>query len=228
MTNVALDTSCGVSIAVSIDGEHVVREHQALTGRDSDRALVPWLKSVLAKANLGIGEVEAWTVGTGPGSFSGLRVGIALAKGICAATGARLRGLPSSLALSLEAAGHEAVDRDVGVLHDARRGQLVVSRYHWDGAVMKPEEEPFVTVPEEIGHALCSDLYVTPHGPAVVPLLGPTVSSRLIQAECVAAERLLDPHGWPWPAAGVAVQKSCEPVYVRPAVFVAPRPVRSE
>ena len=81
MISAALDTSCGAAFAVKCDGRLRVNANLALTGRDSDRELVPWIARCLEAESIEFAAVNRWSVGIGPGSFSGIRAGIALVKG---------------------------------------------------------------------------------------------------------------------------------------------------
>jgi tRNA threonylcarbamoyladenosine biosynthesis protein TsaB len=71
-------------------------------------------------------------VGLGPGSYSGVRQAIAAAIGLSAATGARLAGVPSSLALETDAASYQAIG-------DARRGTFYYTAVERGVCVAGPE-----------------------------------------------------------------------------------------
>jgi tRNA threonylcarbamoyladenosine biosynthesis protein TsaB len=88
--------------------------------------LLPALDQLLAAAGLAPGALEAVIVGTGPGSYTGLRVGCATALGLARGTGALLRGVPSVEALVFDGvpAGGQA-----GVLIDARAGEVYFAHY---------------------------------------------------------------------------------------------------
>ena len=86
-------------------------------------------------------------VGTGPGSFTGLRIGIATARALAAALGTPAVGVGTLDALALgmrEAAGGQ---RDLLAALDARRGELFAALYGADGS---PLREPFLATPGEL------------------------------------------------------------------------------
>lgn len=223
----ALDTSAGAGLAVRRGGIVLLRQHAPMTGRDSDAALAEWLVAGLAAAGLQVADIARWTVGTGPGSFSGLRVGIALVKGICFATGQPVRGLPSSLALARAAVPTPTAGATVAVLHDARRRQLILSLYEFDGRAWGQRAVPAVVEPAVAAASIpAATVVVTVHAEQLAQILPASLATRLVAFASVDAAGLLDPPEWPWPADDAAMAASCEPVYVRPPVFVAPQPVR--
>jgi tRNA threonylcarbamoyladenosine biosynthesis protein TsaB len=107
---------------------------EVLEARDDPRAgerpghstrLLPLAAGLLAEAGLGWRDVDRIAVGVGPGTFTGLRVGIATAHGLAQSGEAELVGVSSLRALAL------GVDRDGLVLAaiDARRGEVFVAGY---------------------------------------------------------------------------------------------------
>ena len=221
MIHAALDTSLAAALAVADDDRLLASRALAVRGRASDEELVPWLLDTLAGLGLGLGGIERWTVGTGPGSFSGIRVGVSWVLGVCAGTGAAVRGVPSSLALACEAAD-VAPGQCVGVLHDARQKQIILSTYRRLATGWQTAGEPAVMLPQALPteqHAL----FVTAQD-SVASLVGGALGARLRRVPALDARHLVAAD-WPWPGDHPATLASIEPVYVRPAVFAKPRPV---
>src|SRR5690606_7672218 len=99
--------------------------------------LVPLLDRLLADAKLPRERLQLIAVGLGPGSFTGLRVGIALASGIALGLGIPLVGVPSLVALAhglqLDHALPATNDTDpewLGALTDARRGEYFFAAFN--------------------------------------------------------------------------------------------------
>ncbi len=221
MIHAALDTSLAAAFAVH-DGERLLANLSlASHGRDSDELLVPWLVQAVRDLNLDLATIRQWSVGTGPGSFSGTRVGISWVLGVAAVTGAAVRGVPSSLALA-QAAPARPGDR-IAVLHDARRGQLILSPYQLGPAGPTATDAAAVVTVAEL---LAADfaVAVTAQEP-VAALVGDCLGQRLHCVPGIDASLLLATTGIPWPTSRAETIASLEPVYVRPAVFVKPRPV---
>lgn len=227
MIHAALDTSQGVALAIADGARLAYTGILARQGRAHDRDLMPWLEAAFAAAGTTPAAVRRWSVGLGPGSFSGVRTGIAIVKGIALASGAVYRGLPSSLALALSLA-LPAEPEIIGVLHDGRCDQAILSRYQWSEGSLRLLGEAVAEGAEGLlGEALRCDRYVTAQADPVLELLAPALRERTTVRSGLEARFLLDPAGWPWPAEVAGMEASTEPVYVRPPVFVSPRVPRS-
>ncbi len=117
----AIDTSTLVgSVAIAGDDGEVVAEACERVTTHSEK-LLPLVERVLAAAGARIGDVTAVACGAGPGSFTGLRIGMATAKGLCWATGRPLVLVSSLAALALNAPPGEAL---LVPLIDARKGEV--------------------------------------------------------------------------------------------------------
>ena len=93
--------------------------------RRQNRDLAPTVKQLLSDNRLSVKELTGVMVSQGPGSFTGLRVGIISAKVLAFAAGCALVAVPT---FAMLAARIDAVD-EVVILGDALRGQLYVQRY---------------------------------------------------------------------------------------------------
>jgi len=107
---------------------------------------IPLLISQVAEQeSVKVSEIERLVVDIGPGRFTGLRVGVAIAKGLALATGAEVVGLTS---LEILAAGHQA--RPVAAVIDARRGEVFQQVFGPNG----PLDAPVVGDPTVLGPQL--------------------------------------------------------------------------
>lgn len=96
------------SVAVVRDGTVVaVSEHAA--PRAHAEQLVPMISRCTTDAGLKIGDIDVIAVSSGPGSYTGLRIGVSTAKGICFATGASLVAVPTLKAMASRANQARAV-----------------------------------------------------------------------------------------------------------------------
>jgi tRNA threonylcarbamoyladenosine biosynthesis protein TsaB len=133
-----LDTSTAASAACVLDAGgpafEVLPEPEALSRPPAHaRELMPAVAAAMDQAGAGFGDLRAIAVGVGPGSFTGLRIGVATARALAAAGGLPLVGVSSLAAL---AAGIEA--ELTLPLIDARRGELFAALYRGRSAVWGP------------------------------------------------------------------------------------------
>jgi tRNA threonylcarbamoyladenosine biosynthesis protein TsaB len=146
MTVVGFDTSTAATSACVLRGdgeafEHVPRPERLLEAPGHSRELLPAVAELMERAGVGWADVEAVAVGVGPGTFTGLRIGVASARAL--ATAARVPVHPVS-SLGALAAGIPA--DTVLPLIDAKRGELFGAVYEHGEQVV----EPFVARPEAL------------------------------------------------------------------------------
>jgi len=126
MKILAVDTatpSCGVAI---IDGERVCASASINPGHTHSRSVMPLLDMVLNVAGLCIDEIDVFAVTIGPGSFTGLRIGIACIKGLALALGKPVCGISALQALAAPFS-HAAVP--VCPMIDARKNEVYYALY---------------------------------------------------------------------------------------------------
>lgn len=129
MNLLGFDTSTSATSACVLrgDGEafELVPSPGELSGPPAHASeLLPALASVMERAGLAWGELDALAPGAGPGTFTGLRIGFATARGLASGHGTGLRPVSSLAAL---AEGIEAEQRLA--LIDARRGEVFAALY---------------------------------------------------------------------------------------------------
>jgi tRNA threonylcarbamoyladenosine biosynthesis protein TsaB len=151
LTLLGIDTSTPASTACVLraDGEsfEVVPEPERLSaGPAHARELMPAVADAMERAGVDFGDLEAIAVGVGPGTFTGLRIGIATARALASAAGLRLRPV-SSLAALAAGMGEGAPGDALLPLIDARRGEVFGALYGPDGELLRP---PFVAAPEDV------------------------------------------------------------------------------
>jgi tRNA threonylcarbamoyladenosine biosynthesis protein TsaB len=96
--------------------------------------LLPLAHAILDRAGLTFADVERIGVGVGPGTFTGLRIGVATARALAQGTGAQTVAVSTLHALAT-AAGH---DGPVLAVLDARRGEAFAAAYDHDDALIEP------------------------------------------------------------------------------------------
>lgn len=126
----ALETACGRPSVALCRGGEVLAEVDAPEGQTGAESLLPGVDAALAQASVTLREIEAFAVSIGPGSFTGLRVGVATAKGLCFGSGRPVAPVPT---LAVVAAGASVRDEPVVALLDAQRGEVYAALYRFPG-----------------------------------------------------------------------------------------------
>ena len=142
MLILSLDTTTRAgSCALMRDGR-VLREQASDTSREQAERLPGELAALLERESVALQDIDAFAVATGPGSFTGLRVGIATMQGLAMAMGKPLIGVSAFDALHACGAG---INR-IATWIDAWRGEVFAAVYE-DG---REVEAPTVARPEHL------------------------------------------------------------------------------
>jgi len=142
----AIETATAVTRVALLDGERVLAEVE-----DAERAhaaaLLPAVERALDDAALTLSDVEGFAVSIGPGSFTGLRIGLATLKAFALGGGRPTAAVPSLAALAWPQRGEAA---SVVACLDAQRGEVYAACYRaggtlgleplWREVILKPEE----------------------------------------------------------------------------------------
>ncbi len=121
MRLLVIDTSgpvCGVAV---IEDGKVLCEYTAQNRNTHSANLMPMTEAALASAGKTLEEMDAVAAVTGPGSFTGVRIGVATAKGLAHGAGIPCIAVDALEALSLSAGGFDGV---ICPIQDARAGQV--------------------------------------------------------------------------------------------------------
>ena len=145
MRVLAIDTSNHLALALlETDGtdETLALEHAEDAGRAHAEIILERIQDLFSRANLEP-HSDLIAVGTGPGSYTGLRVGASLALGLARAWNARVIGVPSLEAIAVTREGR------VTVSMDARRGNIYSASYQVQSGEILEVLEPIAKRPLE-------------------------------------------------------------------------------
>jgi tRNA threonylcarbamoyladenosine biosynthesis protein TsaB len=108
-----------------------------------------WM-AALADAGVCLDEVDRLVVVSGPGSFTGVRIGMASVQGLALTRGWSVMAVPTldAIAESWRTSHDGTSARVVIACLDGLRGEVFVREFHFDGAAMAPQDEPKVVTPE--------------------------------------------------------------------------------
>lgn len=161
MIALALDTSGPVgSVAVvgdDLPGTRVLAARTIGEGMRRGVELFPAIEAALRDAGVSARDIDVVAVGTGPGSYTGLRVGVTAARALAYATGAELIGVPSCDALA-EAAPR--TDGTLAVVVDARVRAVYVAVYNAAGTRWERAGGPEILPPDEAAGRIPADALV--------------------------------------------------------------------
>jgi tRNA threonylcarbamoyladenosine biosynthesis protein TsaB len=122
----ALDTSTSTASVALFDGQRVLSETTWLAGREHSTRLLVEVEAALDRIKRTANDLTGLAVARGPGSFTGVRVALSVAKGVAAGLGIPLWGV-SSLEVLAAAAGD--VDLPVRAVLEAGRGRYATALY---------------------------------------------------------------------------------------------------
>ncbi|HMK41647.1 MAG TPA: tRNA (adenosine(37)-N6)-threonylcarbamoyltransferase complex dimerization subunit type 1 TsaB [Methyloceanibacter sp.] len=160
MNILAMDTSMGAcSVAVlGADGTALgLHAREALMARGHAEALMPMVQEVLAKAGISAPELDLIAATVGPGSFTGVRIAIAAARGLALATGAKLYGTDSLTVMARDALGRLSPKGPFAVAVDAHRGMIYLGIYDEAG---EQRDGPLLIAPVDAAELVPRDLIV--------------------------------------------------------------------
>lgn len=136
----ALDTSteqCSVALQVG--------QHQALRSvlapREHSQKILPFIDSVLAEFNVTLADVERIIVGHGPGSFTGVRIGVSIAQGLAFSQQIPVTPVSTLAALAQQAIRLRQATAVVAAI-DARMNEVYIARYEARDGLAVVVEEP--------------------------------------------------------------------------------------
>jgi tRNA threonylcarbamoyl adenosine modification protein YeaZ len=161
MNILALDTSmgaCSAAVLRATDSTRRLHTLQAEMARGHAEALMPMVEEVLAEAEIDACDLDLIAATTGPGSFTGVRIAIAAARGLALVTKAQLYGTDSLTVMARAArlAGFEP-NGPFAVAVDARREMLYLGLFDQTGSKL---EGPLLITPEDAAGLLPATLRV--------------------------------------------------------------------
>ena len=119
----AIDASTYQGTVAVVSGSTVIATSEIAMRGEREERLMPAIAAALGSAGASVADLERVVVGGGPGSFTSLRIGAALAKGICLARGISLSAMPSLALLVAGTVAPVADGRYLAIL-DAMRGDV--------------------------------------------------------------------------------------------------------
>ena len=138
MNLLAIDTSTkNLSLAVTKKGKVVKFRNEKLT-RPLSSSIMPSIRKILDSAGITLSKLDGFAVGLGPGSFTGLRVGLSTIKGLAFATNKPVVGISSLDVLAMNIKEDHA---QICTLCDAKRNLVYACLYEKKGSILKRKSD---------------------------------------------------------------------------------------
>ena len=210
-TRLLIETSGRVGqVGLAVDGVIVV-ERRLDESRRHARDLAAVSAALLAEVGVAPRTVKGVIVGIGPGSFTGLRVGIMSAKAFAYATGCELIAVPTFEAI----ANRAPIDVTVDVVADALKRTIYVQRFHVAKTKIKSINELKIVSVEDWRAALPADVWVTGPGTAIYDESIPKMQPRVAEPDRLPTIRSLFDVSRTKSPLDRAAMIALEPIYLR-------------
>lgn len=174
MNLLAIETATeACSVALSIDGE--IRQRFEIAPRRHGELLLPWVRKVMAEAELAFAGLDALAVSRGPGGFTSVRLGVAAAQGLALAHDLPVYPVSSLAALALNCDAERVLS-----LLDARMNEVYAGWYEVSTGGVRELAAECVCAPErlarESGAWTACGPGLSAHGEAIAARLGDALS----------------------------------------------------
>ncbi len=161
MKVLAIDTSCTVATVAIAEDNKLLGEYYIDDKLTHSQKLMPMIDRQLCDLGLTPGDIDVFAVSVGPGSFTGLRIGIATAKGMAAAAGKGMVGISTLKAMAYR---HPFCTFDIYPMIDARNAQVFSAAYRFENGCVKTVCEPQVRLVQDINDEITSPTLVMGDG----------------------------------------------------------------
>lgn len=216
----AIDTATPVGSVALVEGTVLKAQHVLNVSATHNQRVLPGIDQILAHSGWTLDNLDALAVSIGPGSFTGLRIGLSIIKGLSWALGKPMSAIPTLDALAANVIPSPHL---ICPVLDARKGEIYTALYRQGEDEVPVRITPFMAVkPQELAELITEEtVLVGDPLKSYVNLLEKDLGERLLQApphlnlvhaSCVA---------WlAWRRLRLGMKddpSSCVPLYVRPS-----------
>jgi tRNA threonylcarbamoyladenosine biosynthesis protein TsaB len=156
----AIDTSTRIMSLALHNGDALIAEYTASIGNKHSEYLAPMIQQLMTQSNVEVSDLSAMAVAIGPGSYTGLRIGVALAKGMSAVNDLPLVGLST---LDTIALGQSLYNTryTLMVVVPAGRGRVIAGKYRGKKGRWIAKETPTLQTWDELLETVEDQIYLT-------------------------------------------------------------------
>ncbi len=151
MMMLAVEATAAIASAALLRDGVLIDEREADAGKKHAETLLPLIDALLEENGFTIAQVDVFAVDVGPGSFTGVRIGVSLVNALAFAAGKQVVAVDSLESLTLSAG---ETGRPIAAMIDARNGNAYAALYQAGKTIIEPcavETEPFIAkLPQDV------------------------------------------------------------------------------
>lgn len=147
MNLLAVDTSTE-NCSVALQWQEAFFSQAVESPREHSQRLLPFVEQVLQQAQTDLNQLDGLVVGVGPGSFTGVRIGVSMAQGLAFSAGLPVFPVGSLQALAQQAIRKHNAEAVVACI-DARMGEIYYALYRNNNGIAEPVTDPAVAEPSD-------------------------------------------------------------------------------
>ncbi len=147
MKILAVEAAANVCSVALVQDTHLLGEMTVNNKKTHSQVLMPMIASLLEKCDADFDSVDALAVSAGPGSFTGLRIGVSTVKGLAYANRKPVYGVSTLEAMAFRL---PYCERTIVPIMDARRGQVYCAAYVWSDGILETKISPTAMAIEEL------------------------------------------------------------------------------
>lgn len=148
MKLLALDTSSKIATIALLDNDELMGEYTLNHKKSHSEKLMPMIEELLNSCNIKAKEIDVFAVSLGPGSFTGLRIGIATMATMAQALDKKIVGVPTLEALAYNLFNIKSL---ICPIIDGQRNLVYTGLYQWiDGNMVEIMEQQIIDIDELI------------------------------------------------------------------------------
>jgi tRNA threonylcarbamoyladenosine biosynthesis protein TsaB len=194
-------------------------EYSLTSKKTHSKRLLDSINFIMHEALLDWPDIDAIAVSLGPGSFTGLRIGLTTAKGLVMATGSKLIGVPSLLALTCQT---QYTDKLICPIIDARKQEVYTALYRHKDKILQTLAPPMALSPRDLAGQIREQVVFIGDGSVLYRSM---LAEELGELASFAAAEVYFPRAAAvghlalakWQARDFLNPVSAVPIYVRPS-----------
>ena len=156
----AIDTSTRIMSLAIHTGDALIAECTLTIGKSHSEYLAPMIQQMMRQSNVEVSDLKAMAVAIGPGSYTGLRIGVSLAKGMAAVNNLPLVGISTLDTIALGQSFYNTRYTLVVVV-PAGRGRVISGEYRGKKGRWVAKDEPLLQTWDDVLETVDDQIYLT-------------------------------------------------------------------